>query len=92
MAMQFRCPGQRVGRALAVLVVGACIGSALAAYGIFPQASSTPTPNQSSSHVKEFAIPTANSTPGAITAGSDGNLWFTEMQGTRLAASPRKAT
>ncbi len=28
--------------------------------------------------INEFTIPTANSNPIEITAGSDGNLWFTE--------------
>jgi hypothetical protein len=28
--------------------------------------------------ITEFPIPTANSSPGGITAGPDGNLWFTE--------------
>jgi virginiamycin B lyase len=28
--------------------------------------------------VREFPIPTSNSTPVGITAGPDGNLWFTE--------------
>ncbi len=27
---------------------------------------------------REFALPTANSNPIRITAGPDGNLWFTE--------------
>jgi streptogramin lyase len=31
--------------------------------------------------VAEFAIPTANSYPYGIAAGSDGNLWFTEQVG-----------
>ena len=30
----------------------------------------------------EFSIPTANSVPSGITAGPDGNLWFTESGGT----------
>ena len=28
--------------------------------------------------ITEFTVPTANSDPGGITAGPDGNLWFTE--------------
>lgn len=31
-----------------------------------------------SGKIREFAVPTANSEPGDITAGPDGNLWFTE--------------
>ena len=32
--------------------------------------------------IDEFPIPTAGSWPIGITAGPDGNLWFTENQGT----------
>jgi streptogramin lyase len=32
----------------------------------------------------EFPIPTANSYPGGITAGPDGNLWFTESSGNKI--------
>jgi uncharacterized protein (TIGR03437 family) len=35
--------------------------------------------------VTEFPIPTPNSQPWAITAGSDGNLWFTEIAGNKIA-------
>jgi hypothetical protein len=31
--------------------------------------------------VSEHAIPTAGSNPQSIVAGSDGNLWFTELDG-----------
>jgi streptogramin lyase len=34
--------------------------------------------------VTEFPVPTANSEPSAITAGPDGNLWFTEVTGNRI--------
>jgi streptogramin lyase len=34
--------------------------------------------------IKEFTIPTTNSTPRYITAGPDGNLWFTEMDGNKI--------
>jgi hypothetical protein len=34
--------------------------------------------------VTEFPIPTANSQPYGITAGPDGNLWFTEYLGNRV--------
>ncbi len=37
----------------------------------------TPTPKPVGS-ITEFPLPTANSIPGAITAGRDGTLWFTE--------------
>src|SRR5258708_39777491 len=34
--------------------------------------------------VTEFSIPTANSTPFSITAGADGNIWFTETGGNKI--------
>jgi hypothetical protein len=34
--------------------------------------------------ITEFPIPTANSLPGEITAGPDGNLWFTEDDGGKI--------
>lgn len=34
--------------------------------------------------VTEFSIPTANSVPTAITAGPDGNLWFTESAANQI--------
>jgi virginiamycin B lyase len=34
--------------------------------------------------VTQFAIPTANSSPFDITAGPDGNLWFTEYKGNKI--------
>ena len=33
--------------------------------------------------ISEFPIPTAKSSPSGITAGPDGNLWFTEQAATR---------
>src|SRR5262245_26630811 len=38
------------------------------------------------SQVNLFSIPTPNSLPTAITAGSDGNLWFTETQANKIAS------
>ena len=32
----------------------------------------------------EFPIPTSNSTPNDITTGPDGNLWFTEEEGSKI--------
>ena len=34
--------------------------------------------------VNEFPVPTANSAPLGITAGPDGNLWFTEQHGSAI--------
>ncbi|MFL5971344.1 MAG: Virginiamycin B lyase [Gaiellaceae bacterium] len=33
----------------------------------------------------EYAVPTANSQPVSIVAGPDGNLWFTEFRGNKIA-------
>ena len=35
--------------------------------------------------VTEYAVPTANSSPDAITTGADGNLWFTELSANKVA-------
>jgi len=32
----------------------------------------------------EFPVPTAGSAPVGITAGPDGNLWFTEFYGNKI--------
>ena len=37
-----------------------------------------------SGKIREFVIPTASSDPDGITAGPDGNLWFTEFQGNKI--------
>jgi streptogramin lyase len=34
--------------------------------------------------VRLFSLPNANSVPNAIAAGPDGNLWFTEFNGSRI--------
>jgi streptogramin lyase len=34
--------------------------------------------------IQVFAVPTANSDPNSITAGPDGNLWFTEQAGGKV--------
>jgi virginiamycin B lyase len=37
--------------------------------------------NPTTHAIAEFPVPTANAVPGDITAGPDGNLWFTESPG-----------
>ena len=37
-----------------------------------------------SGKIIEFPVPTANSGPFGITAGPDGNLWFTELVGNKI--------
>jgi virginiamycin B lyase len=34
--------------------------------------------------VTEFSVPTANGQPWGIAAGSDGTLWFTEINGNKI--------
>jgi virginiamycin B lyase len=34
--------------------------------------------------ITEFPLPTAGSTPVGITAGPDGNLWFTELTANQI--------
>ena len=34
--------------------------------------------------ITEFTVPTASSTPNGITAGSDGNIWFTEYTSDKI--------
>src|SRR6266581_1579757 len=38
----------------------------------------------SAGKITEFAIPTPGSDPEGITAGRDGNLWFTELAGNQI--------
>ena len=39
--------------------------------------------NPTTHTINEFPMPTANASPDGITAGPDGNLWFTEYEPTR---------
>ncbi|HEV8176472.1 MAG TPA: hypothetical protein VGP44_02175, partial [Gemmatimonadales bacterium] len=39
--------------------------------------SSTASPARGAPRMREFPIPTSSSGPWGITAGADGNLWFT---------------
>jgi len=60
----------------ALLVTAAVMVAACGSQPVIPRtATSTPSP---AGIITEFPIPTANSSPGGITAGPDGNLWFTE--------------
>ena len=35
--------------------------------------------------ISEFELPSMNAVPGLITAGADGNLWFTEVKANKIA-------
>ena len=38
----------------------------------------------SASAITEFTVPTGDSYPAGITAGPDGNIWFTEVSGNQI--------
>ena len=60
----------------ALLVTAAVMVAACGSQPVIPRtATSTPSP---AGIITEFPIPTANSSSFGITAGPDGNLWFTE--------------
>jgi streptogramin lyase len=42
--------------------------------------------------IKEFPVPTSGSAPDSITAGPDGNLWFTEENGNQIGRITPKGT
>src|ERR1700687_3194584 len=72
---------------LMLLLVGLLVGCGASTShpsGPTPSHPSGPTPTPTR-HLKgtitEFPIPTAHSSPTEITAGPDGNLWFTESIG-----------
>jgi len=44
----------------------------------------TPSALALSGKIREFPVLTANSQPADITAGPDGNLWFTEFLGNKI--------
>ncbi len=44
----------------------------------------TPTPTKPVGTITQVPVPTANSVPTAITAGNDGNIWFTEGKGNQI--------
>src|SRR5438445_4888517 len=45
---------------------------------------SAASPSGRAGRIKEFPVPTAGSAPGDITAGPDGNMWFTESVGNNI--------
>ncbi len=56
-----------------------------AAAMILPAAASLlPVSLAAAASLIEFAVPTSGSTPAGITAGPDGNLWFTELNGNKI--------
>ncbi len=61
---------------------GAPVNGAAPTATMIPSATATPRP--ATGAVQEFAVPTPNSGPWRITAGPDGNLWFTEYPGHQI--------
>ena len=72
-------PGDTNGIGGAAAAGTAGTGGAVAAGGIGGWATSPP-----SCQVVEFAVPTADCNPHAITRGPDGNVWFTEWAGNKV--------
>lgn len=70
---------------VAAVVITACGGggSAIQAPSVHP--SPTPTTCTAGCLSAEYAIPTTGSGPSEIAAGPDGNLWFTETAGNKVA-------
>jgi streptogramin lyase len=75
-------------RKLGWLTAGALVASALASATL-----SGPTPVEAApaskcapaASIREFAVPTASSSPIVIAVGPDANLWFTEFSGNKIA-------
>ena len=66
--------------ALAAISASACKYSTTAA----PLPGPSPAPTFGAGVVTEEQVPTPNATPFGITAGPDGNVWFTELNGDRV--------
>src|SRR6266540_4161813 len=47
---------------------------------------------QAALRFREFAVPTLDSAPFQITAGPDGNLWFTELYGGKIGRITTEGT
>src|SRR5438094_4369341 len=65
---------------LHTLRVAPLLAGVLIALSAISAVAATPAPPP----IVEFAVPTTNSAPGSITAGPDGNLWFTEEAGNKI--------
>jgi len=65
----------KIGRLAAALALVAVVGS----MGV-PDAPSA----SAATKIEEYPVPTADSAPAGITAGPDGNLWFTESAGNKI--------
>ena len=63
------------------------VPSVLAAGIIMPSHVIDAHASTSTATVNEYAIPTASSAPTSITAGPDGDVWFTENSGNKIGKS-----
>ena len=70
---------------LLLLVTGCGLGNNIVTNTASPASSTQSTGTGTRSPViTEFALPTQGGIPYQITAGPDGNLWFTEIVGNRI--------
>jgi streptogramin lyase len=69
---------------LLTVLLAACGGGGGSTPPNPPPATATPSPAPGT--IVEYTIPTANSEPGAIAQGSDGNMWFLEDASTNKIA------
>jgi streptogramin lyase len=70
----------------ALAIVGAMLLAACTQPGPASSTPALPGPaSPAAGAITEFPIPTANSRPGGIASGPDGNLWFVELGANKLA-------
>src|ERR1035437_4307712 len=75
------CPAQARPATSAVTTLTNPSNTAISSPSQLPSPPSIPLPNT----FVVYTVPTANSIPQGITAGPDGNLWFTELGADKVA-------
>src|SRR5579885_57996 len=74
-----------VAAALLLAACGSQPGTTSGSTGNTPGAANTSTSGgQPAGTITEFPLPASSGIPQAVTAGPDGNLWFTEMDGNKI--------
>src|SRR5438067_405640 len=73
-----RVKDKRYGALLSVLLLGVSLAAAVRGQ------SCAEFPMTTSGVITEFPIPTPDSDPYVLTAGPDGNLWFTESEANQI--------
>jgi hypothetical protein len=66
------------------LILFVALGIILGSLGIAPILQQQTHTAFADGSISEFPVPTSNSHPEGITAGPDGNLWFTEVGGNKI--------